>query len=66
MNYDNVEVYSPGTKVRYTANKKWKSNLVDAPEFEPGSPEWLAKKDKIKHLLIMSDESCNYQIYENL
>ena len=50
-NYDNVEIYSPGIKVRYTANKKWKSNLVDAPEFEPGSPEWLAKKDKIMNLV---------------
>lgn len=26
----------------------------------------LAKKDKIHHLLIMSDQSCNYQIYESL
>lgn len=26
----------------------------------------LAKKDKIHHLLIMSDQSCNYHIYESL
>lgn len=43
--YKNVEVYGPGTKVRYSANKKWKTNPIDAPEFEPGSKEWLAKKD---------------------
>ena len=44
-NYKNVEVYSPGTKSRYMADKKWKSRLIDAPEYEEGSPEWLAKKD---------------------
>lgn len=44
--YKNVEVYSPGTEPRYLANKKWKNNLIDSSEFEPGSPEWLAKKDK--------------------
>lgn len=27
------------------ANKKWKSHSIDAPEFEVGSKEWLAKKD---------------------
>ena len=43
--YKNVEVYGPGTQVRYTANKKWKTNPIDAPEFEVGSKEWLAKKD---------------------
>lgn len=43
--YDNVEVYGPGKKVRYTANKKWKTNTIDAPEYEEGSKEWLAKKD---------------------
>jgi hypothetical protein len=43
--YSNVEVYGPGKQVRYTANKKWKTNPIDAPEFEPGSKEWLAKKD---------------------
>lgn len=45
--YSNVEVYSPGKEPRYLANKKWKNNLIDAPEFEPGSSEWLAKKDKV-------------------
>lgn len=43
--YDNVEIYGPGTKVRYIANKKWKSNPIDAPEYEVGSGPWLAKKD---------------------
>ena len=43
--YMNVEVYGPGKQVRYSANKKWKTNPIDAPEFEPGSKEWLAKKD---------------------
>lgn len=45
--YKNVEVYSPGKEPRYLANKDWKNNLIDAPEFEPGSSEWLAKKDKV-------------------
>ena len=43
--YDHVQVYGPGTKVRYSANKNWKTNPIDAPEFEIGSKEWLAKKD---------------------
>jgi len=43
--YSNVEIYGPGKKVRYQANKSWKSNPIDAPEFEQGSKEWLAKKD---------------------
>lgn len=60
--YNNVVVYGPGTKVRYNANKKWKTNPIDAPEFEPGSSEWLAKKDKAmtdastKGLAIILDE----------
>ena len=44
-NYNNVEIYGPGKQVRYTANKKWKTNPIDAPEFEEGSAEWLRKKD---------------------
>lgn len=44
--YQNVEVYGPGKQIRYTTNSKWKSHAIDAPEFEPMSPEWLAKKDK--------------------
>ena len=44
--YQNVEIYGPGKKVRYSANKSWKTHAIDAPEFEPGSSEWLAKKDK--------------------
>lgn len=43
--YSNVEIYGPGKQVRYSANKKWKTNPIDAPEFEVGSKEWLAKKD---------------------
>ena len=44
--YSDVEVYGPGTAVRYSANKKWKTNPINDPDHEPGSPEWLAKKDK--------------------
>ena len=44
-NYSNVEVYGPGKQVRYTANSSWKTNPIDAPEYEEGSKEWLAKKD---------------------
>ena len=43
--YSNVTVYGPGKKVRYSANKNWKTKAIDAPEFEPMSPEWLRKKD---------------------
>lgn len=45
LGYSNVQVYGPGKKVRYSANSKWKTNPIDAPEFEVGSREWLAKKD---------------------
>lgn len=45
-NYNNVEVYGPGKEVRYSANKNWKTNPIDDPDHEPGSKEWLAKKDK--------------------
>lgn len=44
--YNNVEVYGPGKQVRYSANKKWKTNAIDVPNAEPGSKEWLAAKDK--------------------
>lgn len=44
--YANVDVYGPGTKLRYLADKKWSQHPIDAPEFEVGSSEWLAKKDK--------------------
>lgn len=43
--YENVEVYGPGTKVRYSADSKWKTNPIDAPEYEVMSKEWLAAKD---------------------
>lgn len=45
IGYDNVDVYGPGNKLRYQANKKWKANPIPAPEFEEYSSEWLAKKD---------------------
>ena len=45
MNYRKVEIYGPGKQVRYSANSKWKTNPIDDPEHEPGSKEWLAKKD---------------------
>lgn len=43
--YKDVDIYGPGKQVRYTANKDWKTHPIDAPEFEEGSKEWLAKKD---------------------
>lgn len=43
--YSNVEIYGPGEAVRYTANNKWKTNPINAPEYEPMSTEWLAAKD---------------------
>jgi len=43
--YSNVEVYGPGTKVRYSANKNWKTHAINDPDHDPMSPEWLAKKD---------------------
>ena len=44
--YENVEVYGPGTKVRYSADSKWKTNAIDS-DYEEGSKEWLAEKDKM-------------------
>ena len=43
--YGNVVVYGPGKKVRYSANKTWKTRPIDAPEYKEGSKRWLAKKD---------------------
>lgn len=43
--YNNVVVYGPGKKVRYSANEKWETRPIDAPEYEEYSKEWLAKKD---------------------
>ena len=45
--YTNVEIYGPGKEVRYTANKKWKTNPIDDPDHEVMSREWLAKKDEL-------------------
>lgn len=60
--YENVEVYGPGEKVRYSANAKWKTNPINDLEHEPGSKEWLAKKDvamanaSTKGLAVVLDE----------
>lgn len=43
--YRKVTVYGPGTQVRYSANKRWQTKPIDAPEYSIGSKEWLAKKD---------------------
>ena len=50
--YDRVEVYGPGTKVRYSANSKWKTHPINDPDHKPMSQEWLAKKD-----IAMSDRA---------
>ena len=44
--YKKVEVYSPGKRSRYLADKSWKNHLIDDPKHKPMSPEWLANKDK--------------------
>lgn len=44
--YNKVTVYGPGAQVRYSANPKWETKPVDDPDHEPGSKEWLAKKDE--------------------
>ena len=60
--YKDVEVYGPGTKVRYAANPKWKTRPINDPDHEVGSKEWLAKKDKAmadastKGLAVILDE----------
>lgn len=43
--YSNVEIYGPGKEIRYLANSDWKTHLVDVPDAEPGSKEWLKAKD---------------------
>ena len=42
--YKKVIIYGPNG-IRYLANKNWKTKPIKAPKFEPGSKEWLAKKD---------------------
>jgi len=60
--YKDVEIYGPGKKVRYSANKNWKTHPIDDPKHEPFSKEWLAKKDKVmtrvadKGLAVILDE----------
>lgn len=60
--YNDVEIYGPGKKVRYSANEKWKTHPIDDPRHEAGSKEWLAKKDKVmtknatKGLAVILDE----------
>lgn len=44
-NYKHVTVYGPGTQIRYKSNPDWKHKLYNS-KYEPGSSEWLAKKDK--------------------
>lgn len=44
--HQNVEVYSPGMKNRYLANKSWKVNYINDKRTKEGSPAWLAAKDK--------------------
>lgn len=50
--YNKVTVYGPGAQVRYSANPKWETKPVDDLDHEPGSKEWLAKKDEA-----MTDDS---------
>ena len=45
VKYHKVTVFGPGKDVRYLANKDWKVKMYDS-KYDPGSPEWLAKKDK--------------------
>ena len=45
-NYQNVDVYGPGKKVRYSADKSWRVHPIDDPDHEIGSKEWLEKKDR--------------------
>lgn len=60
--YTDVIIYGPGKEVRYNANKKWETRPIDAPEYEPFSKEWLAKKDiamtnaSTKGLAVILDE----------
>ena len=60
----NVEVYGPGKKVRYSANKNWKTNPIDS-DYEPMSKEWLALKDikmseiATEGLAVILDEGAN-------
>lgn len=62
--YKNVEVYGPGKKVRYSANKNWKTNPIDS-DYEPMSKEWLALKDikmseiATEGLAVILDEGAN-------
>ncbi|MBO7452588.1 MAG: hypothetical protein J6U54_19845 [Clostridiales bacterium] len=45
LGYQKVTVFGPGKQVRYQADSNWKSKTYDS-NYEPYSPEWLAKKDK--------------------
>ena len=45
IGYEKVTVFAPGKQVRYQADSNWKSKTYDS-NYEPYSPEWLAKKDK--------------------
>lgn len=43
--YKHVTVYGTGDNVRYSANKKWETKLVDSKGYEPGTPEFNQQKD---------------------
>ena len=49
--YSNVEVYGPGKQVRYSADKKWKTNPIDSGKYKPDTDEWRAEKDKVMSML---------------
>jgi hypothetical protein len=63
--YRNVEVYSPGTQARYKAGKDWVNRTVNDTKHEPGSKEWLAKKDvamtnrATRGMAVVLDEGAN-------
>lgn len=63
--YRNVEVYSPGTQARYKAGKDWINHTINDTKHEPGSKEWLAKKDvamtnrATRGMAVVLDEGAN-------
>lgn len=45
-NYPNVTVYTVEKEPRYIANPNWKVKRINASKYEPGSKEYLRKKDE--------------------
>ena len=43
--YGEVEVYGPGNKVRYSANKSWSTKTIDSGKYKPDTDKWRAEKD---------------------